>query len=30
MPADLIFIVLGVIPALLAALKTYAYVRGDG
>ncbi len=30
MPADLVFIILGVIPALIAAVKTYRYVRSDG
>ena len=29
MPADLVFIILGVIPALMAAVKTYRYVRGN-
>ncbi|HKI49476.1 MAG TPA: hypothetical protein VKA69_09110, partial [Desulfobacteria bacterium] len=28
MPADLVFIILGVIPALLTAVKTYRYVKG--
>ena len=28
--ADLVFIILGVIPALMAAVKTYRYVKRDG